>query len=73
MSWETSDSFDSSNITPPLRYENTTNTLEVTFHNGGTYHYFDVEEQVWNDFKTAESKGKFLHARIKGNFRYSKV
>lgn len=64
--------FASSNIAR-LRYDSETSVLEVTFHNGGTYQYYDVPENIWVDFKSASSKGKFLHANIKGNFRYSKV
>lgn len=72
MAWETFNNFTSSNISV-LRYESTNQILEVSFHNGGVYQYFDVPSQVWERFKTAESQGKYLHEHIKGHYRYSKV
>jgi hypothetical protein len=64
--------FTSSNVAR-IGYEQANSTLEVEFHNGGVYHYFDVPENIWEAFKFAESKGKFLSESIKGQFRYTKV
>lgn len=72
MAWETFDNFQSSNIAL-LKYDADTWTLEVTFHGGSTYHYYDVPEDIWNGIKNAESQGVFLNAEIKGHYRYSKV
>lgn len=72
MSWEEYSSFNSSNIRV-LRYNFDTSTLEVSFHSGGVYQYFDVPQHEWENFKLAESKGKFLHNNIKGHYRYSRV
>lgn len=72
MAWKNFDSFQSSNISL-LRYEPETWTLEVTFHGGGTYHYFDVPTEIWEGLKIADSQGVYLNAHIKGHFRYAKV
>jgi energy-coupling factor transporter ATP-binding protein EcfA2 len=72
MSWEEYSAFDSSNISL-LRYNSESSMLEVSFHHGGIYQYFDVPQSVWEDFKSADSKGKFLHSNIKGRYRYSRV
>lgn len=64
--------FESSNIYQ-IGYESSTSTLEVEFKNRRVYQYFDVPEQIWKQFKMAESKGQFLHYNIKGNYRYSRV
>ena len=56
-----------------IGYDNANSTLEVAFHNGGTYQYMDVPEHIWEAFKSAESQGKFLSQNIKGQYRYSKV
>lgn len=48
-------------------------TLEVAFHDGGVYQYFDVPESVYREFIGADSKGKFLHASIRNNYRYTKL
>jgi len=64
--------FESSNVSE-IRYESSTSTLEVVFHNGGTYQYFDVPDHIWEAFKAADSKGKFLAYSIKGHYRYAKI
>ena len=42
--------------------------LIVSFKNGTTYRYKDVEPEVIDGFFAAESHGKFLNAVIKPNF-----
>lgn len=63
----------SSSTVAKIGYESSTSTLEIEFHNGNIYQYFDVPEQIWEEFKSAASQGKFLSQNIKGQFRYSKV
>lgn len=72
MAWAEFPAFTSSNVAT-IKYEDVQSILEITFNNGGVYHYFDVPPQVADEFRRAESKGTFLAANIKGNFRYSKV
>lgn len=72
MTWQPYPYFDSSNIAS-ARYEDVEQILEITFHNGGTYQYYDVPAQVATAFGQAESKGSFLARAIKGNYRYAKV
>lgn len=72
MSWEEYTSFSSSNIRL-LRYNAGNAILEVSFHSSGIYQYFDVPQHEWENFKLADSKGKFLHSNIKGRYRYSRV
>lgn len=62
----------SSNIAE-VGYEVATMTLEVAFHDGSVYQYFDVPETLYQEFIRADSKGKFLHANIKNNYRYAKI
>ena len=63
---------DSSNIAE-VGYEDTTMVLEILFHNGNIYQYFDVPQSVYEEFMSADSKGKFLNANIKNNYRYTKL
>jgi hypothetical protein len=42
--------------------------MEITFKTGKTVSYAAVSQDVWSDFKTAPSQGKFFHAHIKGRF-----
>lgn len=64
--------FQSSNISK-LTYDLSRQVLEVEFHNGSVYQYFEVGEGTWTDFKNAPSKGQFIHQHLKGKFRYAKV
>ena len=40
--------------------------IEVHFHNGYVYRYPNCTEHIFQDFLQAPSKGKFVHARLKG-------
>lgn len=72
MAWQEFTPFTSSNIAS-ARYDDAQQTLEVTFHSGGTYQYYDVPAQVAAEFNRAESKGSFLATDIKGHYRYTRV
>jgi KTSC domain len=72
MSWIEISNVDSSNIAA-LRYNEADQVMEVTFHNGGVYQYFDVPQHVWQGMLDASSKGSYLHANVKGAFRYARV
>lgn len=63
----------SSSDVAEIGYDMATMTLEVAFHSGGVYQYFDVPEIVYQEFARASSIGKFFHANIKNNYRYAKV
>jgi hypothetical protein len=63
---------DSSNIAS-IGYDQETQTLEVEFSKGNLYQYFDVPQAVYEGFLIADSKGKYLIAQIKGNYRYARV
>jgi hypothetical protein len=64
--------FSSSNVAR-ISYEETSSTLEVEFHNGSIYQYYDVPQQIWSAFKDAPSKGQFIHHSLKGQYRYARV
>ena len=54
-------------------YEPETATLEVKFHSGGIYQYFNVPVERYEGLMRASSKGGYLDSYIKGRFRYRKV
>ncbi|MCK5845054.1 MAG: KTSC domain-containing protein [Victivallales bacterium] len=72
MAWREFAPFTSSNLAQ-VRYDPEGLLLEVEFHNGGRYHYYDVPDHVAMAFDQAESKGQFLAAEIKGRYRYSRA
>lgn len=45
-------------------YDAASKTLEVEFQSGLVYQYYDVEESVYQDLMTADSKGQFFHDNI---------
>ncbi len=47
--------------------------LEVTFHSGGVYRYYGVQESVFQRFLHASSKGKFFHQNIKGKYSWTQA
>jgi hypothetical protein len=65
----------SSNIVS-IGYDEETQTLEVEFKDGAVYQYFEVPNQVANEFinnPPEGSHGKYLATSIKGQYRYTRV
>lgn len=62
---------DSSTIAD-VGYDEASLTLEVGFHNGTVYQYFDVPQSLFQELMAASSKGAFLSSQIKNHFRYTK-
>lgn len=62
----------SSNVVS-VGYDQNSLTLEVEFKGGSVYHYFDVPEAIYQELMQASSIGKFMHANIKNNYRYTQI
>ena len=56
-----------------IGYDAQTSTLEIEFHNGNVYQYFDVPQAVHVEMMQAASLGQFSIGQIKGNYRYAKL
>lgn len=54
-------------------YDAASSTLEIKFHSGGLYEYFDVPESMWRALMDAISHGKYFHAHIKERYRFHKM
>ena len=54
-------------------YDSDTKTLEIEFHDGGIYQYFEVPSDIHEGLMSAPSKGKFHHEFIKNVYRYQKI
>ena len=63
---------DSSNVAG-IGYDHRTQTLEVEFVKGSVYQYFDVPQNIYDEFISSGSKGQYLAGNIKGNYRYARV
>jgi hypothetical protein len=62
----------SSNISS-IGYDPDSEVLEVEFTNGAVYSYSGVPPGEYEGFTNADSKGKYLHANIKGRYSYVKL
>lgn len=49
------------------------NSLSIYFKNGRSYRYFDVPEELFEEFIKAKSKGKFFHKYISKRYEYELV
>jgi hypothetical protein len=65
-------SVESSNILS-IGYDYITMILEVEFKYSGIYHYSEVPQEIYDALMTANSKGKYLNANIKGVYSYIKL
>ena len=70
MTWI--DTPESSNIAG-FGYDSEAQVLTVEFKQGGRYNYYDVPETVYEQMKTAPSKGQYLAQNIKGRYRYARI
>ena len=76
LSWRNRISTPESNTTTFINYDNEKNILEVGFADG-VYHYFDVPQDVWEEYKTfvesGGSSGKFVNLIVKPFYKYQKL
>lgn len=62
----------SSNI-DRVGYEESSQTLEMTFKGGGVYEYSNVPESVFNALRSASSVGRYFAQHIKDRYRCRKI
>ena len=62
----------SSNIVS-VGYDETSQTLEVEFKDGAVYQYYNVGQNIYDEFIKSPSKGQFLSYQIKNAFPYTRV
>ena len=65
-------SVSSSNISS-IGYDSESCTLEIEFHSGGVYQYFDVPQSVYDALMSASSHGSFFHGNVRDKYRYTKI
>jgi hypothetical protein len=46
--------------------------LYVTFTSGGSYTYFNVPQDVYDELQAAFSKGSYFHNHILGRYAYAR-
>lgn len=65
-------SVSSSNITS-VGYDSESHTLEIEFHSGGVYQYFDVPQSTYDELMHASSHGSYFYRYIKDQYRWVKI
>jgi hypothetical protein len=66
------ESVDSSNIRE-IGYDEAEKTLGIIFHSGILYHYFEVTPETFEEFKTADSLGKYFNANIRNQYDFTNM
>jgi hypothetical protein len=56
-----------------MKYDASHHTLRIFYVSGNVYDYKNVPEDVYEQMKTASSKGTFLNQNIKKRFKFKKV
>ena len=54
-------------------YDTENARLEIAFTNGNLYEYYDVPQHIYDEFMSAESKGKYAHQNIYKHFTYQRI
>ena len=54
-------------------YKSESATLRVVFLSGMIYEYKNVPEEIYQQMRTASSKGKYLNEHIKGRYIFEKI
>ena len=62
-----------SSVVAAIRYDEKTSRLRIIFQSGSIYDYLKVPANVYNEMKTAFSKGEFLNKHIKPVYEYEKI
>jgi len=62
-----------SSVVAAIDYDAKTARLRVIYTSGSIYDYKKVPVEVYNEMKTAFSKGEFLNKQIKPNYEYEKI
>ena len=62
-----------SSVVNTYRYFPETEILRIIYQSGAVYDYLKVPAEIFDKFKTAQSKGRFLNYVIKPKFKYKKV
>lgn len=54
-------------------YDTETKKLMVEFKNGMKYEYDEVPHQLYTQFRSSDSQGKFFSTKISKTFKYKKL
>lgn len=55
-----------------ILYDDENTILTVDFHSGDSYDYLEVPKYIYYEFINSDSKGKFVHQKLKGVYEFVK-
>ena len=61
-----------SSVIKNVWYKPSLASLVVDYNNGSSYEYLDVPYFVFEGFRSAESKGRFINKHVKTRFEFNK-
>ena len=53
-----------------IGYEEDVEVMDIQFHNGSVYRYFDVQKDVYDALMNDVSPGTFFHRHVRGWYEY---
>lgn len=56
-----------------IGYDQNANILEIEFHGGSIYQYFNVPENIYLALMKAVSKGTYFYDNIKQCYKYKRI
>jgi hypothetical protein len=63
-----------SSVIPTVGYDTDREILEIEFHNGAVYQYFEVPPHIHQKLVTADSPGTYFNANIRhADFKYRQL
>ncbi|GAA5102804.1 hypothetical protein GCM10023210_44090 [Chryseobacterium ginsengisoli] len=62
-----------SSVVNNYEYFPETEILRIVYQSGAIYDYLKVSQEIFNRFKSVQSKGRFLNYVIKPKFKYKKI
>ena len=62
-----------SSLIHSVAYNSDYNSLQINFHQGSIYVYYNVPESVFEQLISAESAGRFYNQQIKGEYESEKI
>lgn len=62
-----------STVIRALEYSAATAVLIIVFVSGSVYEYYEVPQEVYDEFKSYREKGVFYNTQIKNKYRFARV
>jgi len=62
-----------SSVVAAIKYDAKTSRLRIIYNSGNIYDYKNVPPEIYNEMKTASSKGEYLNKQIKPNYEFEKI